>query len=199
MVAFFSLSALLVFLLRLQYVILHIQEPSIHFFKTHLRMDGLLIGVLVSYYYHFSRKFNSVISKYSLSLIFMALIFILLPFIFSAGSFFMLTFGLTIMQAGFGIIVALTVVFSNKLDSYRFANFFVIKALSYIGGYSYSIYLWHLFLYKLLSEFWQKEPPVIIYFTVTIIGGICLSLIVEQVFLKIRDKYFPTHRRRFAA
>lgn len=199
MIAFFSLSVLLVFLLRLQYVISHIQEPSMHFFKTHLRIDGLLIGVLVSYYYHFSENFKTFISKYRLSLFAIALVFISLPFIFSADSFFMLTFGLTIMQAGFGIIVALAAVFSNKIDSYRFANFFVTKALSYIGRYSYSIYLWHLFLYKMLSEFWQKEPPVIIYFAVTIIGGICLSLLVEQVFLKIRDKYFPTHMRRVAA
>lgn len=190
MIAFFGLSVLFVFLLRLQYVIIHIQEPSMHFFKTHLRIDGLLIGVMVSYYYHFSAKFNTFISKHKVSLFFTAFVFTSLPFIFSAGSFFMLTFGLTIMQTGFGIIVALAVVFSSKLDSYRFSNLYITNTVSYIGQYSYSIYLWHLFLYKILYDFWQKEPPVIIYFTVTIAGGICLSLLVEQTFLKIRDKYF---------
>lgn len=190
MITILSFSILLVFLLRLQYVYAHIQEPSMHFFKTHLRMDGLLIGVLVSFLYHFSGKFASFITKRVAGLIVIASSFIALPFIFSAGSFFMLTFGLTIMQAGFGIVVALVAVFSRKLDSYRFSDFFLTKALSFIGRYSYSIYLWHLFFYKILLGYWQKEPPVIIYFAVTIAGGICLSLLIEQVFLKIRDKYF---------
>jgi peptidoglycan/LPS O-acetylase OafA/YrhL len=190
MITIISISILLVFVLRLHYVYTYFHETSMLFFQTHLRMDGLLIGVLVSFLYHFSGKFISVITKQMTGLIIIACAFISLPFIFSAGSFFMLTFGLTIMQAGFGIIVALVAVFSNKLDSYRFSGFFVANALSYVGRYSYSIYLWHLFLYKILSDFWQKEPPVIIYFFVTITGGICLSLLIEQVFLKIRDKYF---------
>ena len=153
-------------------------------------MDGLLIGVLVSFLYHFSGKFRSFITKRVTSLTIIAFSFITLPFIFSAGSFFMLTFGLLIMQAGFGIVVALVAIFSVKLDSYRFSDFFLTKALLFIGRYSYSIYLWHLFFYKILLEYWQKEPPVIIYFAVTIEGGICLSLFIEQVFIQIRDKYF---------
>ena len=192
MIGFFGLSILLVFLLRSQYVVLHIQEPSMHFFKTHLRIDGLLIGVLVSYYYHFSTEFNTFILKHKISLILTSSVFTALPFVFSAGSFFMLTFGLTIMQAGFGIIVALAVVFSSKLSSYRFSNLYVTNIIAYVGQYSYSIYLWHLFLYKILCDFLGKEPPVIIYFSVTILGGIGLSIIIEHAFLKIRDKYFPS-------
>ncbi len=183
-------AIILVFTMRFQYVFARINEPSIHFFKTHLRMDGLLIGVLISYMYHFSERFKAIFSKNLYPFAAAVIALISLPFIFPAGSFFMLTAGLTLMQAGFGILVALVVVFSETLNGYRWYNSFFISALTMIGRYSYSIYLWHLFLYKGLLTLWHDEPPVIIYFIVTIVGGICLSLIIEQVFLKIRDKYF---------
>jgi peptidoglycan/LPS O-acetylase OafA/YrhL len=190
MVAVLSGSVLIVFLLRLQYVNSHFQDSAMHFFQTHLRMDGLLIGVLISFLYHFTGRFFVFVTKHRIILSILAICFISLPFILNAGSFFMLTLGLTLMQTGFGILVTLVVAYSDRLDSSRFSAFFVFKGLSFVGRFSYSIYLWHLFLYKILLEYWQKEPPVILYFVVTIAGGICLSLLVEQLFLKIRDKYF---------
>jgi peptidoglycan/LPS O-acetylase OafA/YrhL len=190
MIGFLLGFIILVFTMRFQYVSARINEPSIHFFQTHLRMDGLLIGVLVSYLYYFTHKFKDIINLYFIPLLLTSIALMILPFVFSAGSYFMLTTGLTAMQIGFGIFVAIIITVNDKIEAIKYYNTFLVNILSLIGRYSYSIYLWHLLLYKILLTFWQKEPPVIIYFLVTIIGGICLSLIIEQVFLKIRDKYF---------
>lgn len=182
-------AILLVFIMRFQYVASRINESSVHFFQTHLRMDGLLIGVLISYLYHFTDNFKRYINKTLIPLLMLSAAMISLPFIFTAGTFFMLTSGLTLMQCGFGILVAL-VVSNQNIETSKFNNTWLVQIVAHIGRYSYSIYLWHLFIYEILIKLWQKEPPLLIYFSATIIGGICLSLLIEQVFLRIRDKYF---------
>jgi peptidoglycan/LPS O-acetylase OafA/YrhL len=75
----------------------------------------------------------------------------------------------------------------------------LFNAIAWVGIYSYSIYLIHLKAGPILSNWFTNNiyngAPyaliVFLYFSFNILVGYILSLIIEQPFLRLRDKYFP--------
>jgi peptidoglycan/LPS O-acetylase OafA/YrhL len=191
MIIVLSGSIVLVFLLRFQYVFARQSQEYIPIFYSHLRMDGLLLGVLISFLYYFQTWFREFLQKYGLVLPFFALVFILPVFWLKPGGFFMNTLGLNMMHIGFGIFVALAA--TGKLFD-TIARVKLLKhlfnSITYIGIYSYSIYVWHLFFTDLIEKVFHAKTGGYLYLIVAIAGGIILSLLIEQTFLKVRNKYF---------
>ena len=75
----------------------------------------------------------------------------------------------------------------------------VIKALaaplSFIGVYSYSIYLWHLTVQNILLRFISDlRLESLLYMVLSIAAGILASFSVERPMLRLRDRYFPGMR-----
>jgi peptidoglycan/LPS O-acetylase OafA/YrhL len=86
-----------------------------------------------------------------------------------------------------------------------------VEALARIGFYSYSIYLWHWlvvfylrpyvrsrcvtigspFTWSSPLETWQWAASVVL----CIVLGIGMAIIVEQPFLRLRDRWFPSRTR----
>ena len=67
-----------------------------------------------------------------------------------------------------------------------------LRPLARIGFYSYSIYLWHWVISKLLPtsgfvSFWS-------YAAISIIIGIGAAKLIESPVLQFRDRYFPSRR-----
>ncbi|MPN44173.1 hypothetical protein SDC9_191734 [bioreactor metagenome] len=158
------------------------------FTQTHLRIDGILVGVLASYLYYFT-GFYKTFRTYRHFLMIIAFVLISPLFIFQGGSFAMNTFGLTTINLGFGIIVLYSLnVFTNKIFEYK-----IIKApvqlMCFIGVHSYSLYLWHLLPDNIVSALLYRES-----FTLTVIltfvTGILFSIVIEKPFLKLRDKLY---------
>ena len=113
-----------------------------HLYPTHLRIDSLVFGVLISYYYSFHKeiivKFFSV---YKRILILISFMFLLPPFILRIDNYFMNTIGLTFLYVAFGIILItfiidksalkfLKMVIGNKIISDTRGKYFIMIKIS---------------------------------------------------------------------
>lgn len=93
-----------------------------HLFPTYLRMDALMFGILISYFFHFfSVRFEKFILKFKYTLIIIAFLLAVPLFVWNISSYWMNTFGLTTNYLSYGIFIALFLVLSLKnkvIESY---------------------------------------------------------------------------------
>ena len=168
---------------------------------THLRIDSLLAGVLISMFYHFRfEKLTIVFSKYKYLLLILFLIGISwTPFIDPINSFFIKTIGFTLLYLSFSILLFVfimkenIVVLLNKILTHHLVNF-----VSKIGSSSYAIYIIHTLIndtvLKIYFDFNFSYNRYIIFFItsgLSITFGIIITSTVEKYFLNLRDLYFP--------
>jgi len=187
-ILFFIFLLLLTFNMRFNISNFHRHE-NFGFMETHLRADGIIIGVLIAYLYNFTDWLRPVLTHYKIYLI-LALFLILPGFVFEGGHYVINTFGLTYINLGFGILVILSLRFEEFINYLNLKIVRIIfKMFCYIGLHSYSIYLWH---YSLKTVFYQKFSysewiMTPLYFIITILVGIIFSIVIEKPFLKVRD------------
>jgi len=178
---------LMIVSLRILYVYPHRDELSFSFFQTHIRTDGIIIGIILGYLYHFTNYIKRILN-HTKTLFFLAIICVSPSIYFTPGSYFMNTIGLTIINCGFGILLLLSL--KLKFDfRFPFTNK-ILLLLSFIGVNSYSIYLWHLFVKKNLSLF-QLENNILynsIYIIIALLVGVVFSYGIEKNSLKWRTK-----------
>jgi peptidoglycan/LPS O-acetylase OafA/YrhL len=160
---------------------------------THLRIDSLFFGVLISYLWHFRKLAeNDFINRHKI------LIGIIGVFLFLPAFLFDLNLNPWIAVAGFVMFyvgAGFLLIFALKTD---FSKIPLAKLIAYIGTYSYSIYLWNV-----PAQHWFSKAVIkltgnenwffyfFIYFFSTLLIGIGMAKLIEYPVLKIRDKYFP--------
>lgn len=156
---------------------------GVNAFPTHFRIDALFFGVLISYCWHFHHWDKSRrLKKYRYHIgIFGALL--LVPFFIAdiANTPEVFVFGLSITYIAGGLILLSFLQF----DMGR------LQILSKIGMYSYSIYLWHLVIMRVLLRYelsWWATMAL--YLTGSIGIGIMMSKLIEYPALKLRDRMF---------
>jgi peptidoglycan/LPS O-acetylase OafA/YrhL len=167
-----------------------------HFFPTHLRIDSLLFGVLLSYYSRFhGTRFWALIRRRGRLLLLssMALVWF---FVFSGilpdPAYY--TVGFTALYLGFGTLMV--VFLQARIPSSGWPRA-LLNLMGALGRYSYSIYLWHrLILDELKNHHLLKGPAgLVIYYVACIAFGVMLSLLIETPALAIRDRlsarWFP--------
>ena len=189
---FLAAAIALITVFRLAFVI---QLDGRHeaFFATHLRGDGLFMGALLSYLWHFKRNWIERIYRHRYTFYLLAALLVSPAFLFDPGGFFMLTFGFNFLHTGFAVFILLladenheSVIFTNRYLK-RMAN-----VICFLGVNSYSIYLWHLLVEDVLDvTITNLIINEIMFFVVSIGIGILSALFVEKSFLKIRERYFP--------
>lgn len=168
---------------------------STHLFPTHLRLDGLMCGVCLSYLYHFRRGLLTSFVRGREGLLFGLGLALFAPaFLFPLERTYLIyTLGLTGLYLGSGLVV-LVLVFRGL------PNLRPLRALAFVGGYSYSIYLWH-FMVRFLSEETLRvllhrsagSPlTVLTYFVGTFVVGIAMAKLIEFPVLRWRDRLFPS-------
>ncbi len=173
------------FLLRYQVSLPHKNE-IFYFSKTHLRTDGIVVGVLTSYLYYFTDFFNF-FKKKKLFFLVLAVVLVSPAFVMPGGSFFMNTFGLTTANLSFGIFLLFSLD-NYELNVPKFIKIF-FDLICLIGVHSYSIYLWHLFVRDELEKLQISHNLFLfLFFIISIVLGISLSFVIEKPFLRLREK-----------
>ncbi|MBF6652535.1 hypothetical protein C3B47_06455 [Flavobacterium columnare] len=168
-----------------------------NFTMTHLRIDALLFGVLISYLYHFKehffrKKFNNL--RYYL--FFIAVLFLIFtPFIEPLNSFFVKTIGFTMVYIAFGVLLCYVLLIPNIneiLD--RVLSKFLVDLIAKIGFCSYSIYVIHTFVIFWIHQFKIENHYINFIFVVfcSCFLGYFMTHYIEKYFLKVREYYFKS-------
>jgi len=172
---------------------------DLHFFATHLRIDALLFGVLLSFVYHHHPVAweRATSSRRTLAL---ASALLLAPSLFFPGPHpFTVTIGYTLYYLGFGCLLALALP-STRPGAVPAAPGRVERLLAAIGAYSYSIYVWHSATKRWSAPVWGAlfNHPLgfvgqsILYFVSSVVLGIAMAKVIELPFLHWRDAAFPS-------
>lgn len=170
------------------------------FARTHLRIDALLFGVLLSYYDSFhAAKTQAFVQKWWILLLILSAALLSPIFFLHLGvEPFLPRFGLSFAYLGFAIWVLLA-----KQAPATPGNF-IENAFAKLGVHSYSIYLWHLPILTFLAQpvIRNLDHPAAIYISVFIyITGSCVAgrlsyFFIEKPFLNWREKVLPEPRKR---
>jgi peptidoglycan/LPS O-acetylase OafA/YrhL len=178
------------------------------FCASHLRIDSLLFGVLLGYFHHFwEQRVRRVASHRTLlCVVGIALVscavYNPVPFL---TSYYVLGFNL--LYVGYGCLL-LAVVYTPLGEGWlgKCLASFPARALSFIGCYSYSIYLWHITPFRFRMDQWIYDslipgfPIELRWLAITIVSiggaillGVLMAKVIEQPFLRLRDRIFPGH------
>ena len=190
---------LIVLLMRVFSNFIFPQQVVRNFTMTHLRIDSLLFGVLISYLFYFRKSYlEKLFNKNSniLNLVcFCGLIWT--PFINPEPSFFVKTFGFSILYISFGILLTIFLLknnINNMLN--KIFTVSIVSIVSKIGYCSYSIYIIHTFIISIcdyfLTNYFNHYLFFIVASTISIIVGMSMTHIIEKYFLDLRDKHYPS-------
>jgi len=168
-----------------------------NFTMTHVRIDSLLTGVLISFFFHFKKEQLTTIfqsNRYVLYIIaFIGLAWT--PFADPIPSFWVKTAGFSALAIAFGIVllhVILTPAINEQLD--RYFSGVAVNIIATIGYCSYSIYVIHSLVNKCYEKYELFENNILSFFVTSVISillGMFMTYKIEKMFLNLRDKRFP--------
>ena len=185
-----------IFLARCGVGLLHSFTYRSHFFPTGLRIDGMMLGVLLSYVYHFhGDAFGRWVRRGRGWWIPLGVVALVPPFLLELEETpWIYTAGFTLNACGAGAL--LVGMLARQREPGR-----VGRWLARLGAYSYSIYLWHvpvaawLVADAHLDERVMILPPwqwMVLYIATSLGVGIALAKVIEVPVLALRDRWFPS-------
>lgn len=200
----FVLVALVELGLRLAMNLLYEYRHGSHKLVTHLRVDGLFFGVLLSYCYHFHQDgFVRFFRRWSARLLPAGALLVGPLLLLEPDVFVVPTVGLTLIFLLAGVLLSALLVC-------EFPRTRLTRGCGYIGSHSYSIYLWHypcmvwgIPLIRGAGRTLGYELPwqvyTSLYMLASILLGILMAKTIEFPMLRIRDRLFPSLSRPLSA
>ncbi len=165
-----------------------------HLCATHLRLDSLFFGVVISYLYHFhTDRFVRRLTPWRFALIGAGVVLLSPVFVVPVETApWIFTAGLTVLYLGSGML--LTGVHLCNIQRNR-----ALLPLAALGAYSYSIYLWHLpvFLWGIplaesaIGTRFGFGLRALLYLSGSLGVGVAMAKLVEVPSLRLRDRWFP--------
>lgn len=203
----FFISILIICLLNriafTQLIPLYRKSPWLVHIQTQFRIDSLSLGVLIAYN-RFFNKDNFLLFYRKTKIFLLPLAFlIMLPAMLLApenpsemgDNLFLRTFGYITLYIGFGLIIFYCITNEKTPDLLnKYFSKRLVALISYIGLYSYSIYVFHTMIRKYIVLNIDVNPYIqtIIFLVTAIAAGVLIGKSVETYFLKLRDKFYPS-------
>lgn len=162
-----------------------------HVFPTHLRIDSLLFGALLSYLVHFFELEKRISRIPTFLMVFVGLGMLFPAFLWPIeDTLSMSVYGFITLYLGSGLLV----LSANRFPDSRSKT---LRLLGYLGAASYSIYLWHMPVNKALtwliddptnSGYWQYAMG---YTVGSLVVGVAMAKLIEVPSLKLRSRLYP--------
>lgn len=178
---------------------------------THLRLDSLLFGVLMACAYHSARRWFDGVRTWVWAVLAVsgAVTAIIWLWAVPVQAFAMTTIGYTVLYLSFGVALTGLVQLGGRGGNGLWTRYFresaPVLAIANVGVYSYSIYLWHLFvlesLYAVVNTInggniflpyaWRYLG---VYLLLSVGLGFVMAKLVEYPVLRWRNRRFPSRR-----
>lgn len=161
-------------------------------FATHTRIDSLFIGVLLCYGWRYHRDRFS-ISRTKKNFLLIACSAYVLSYAFvMPESGYVQSIGFTLIALAFAGILSCALTTKGPGNAFS-------RPLSFIGYYSYPVYLLHIPVKWILEYFGMEEQTGainIVYFFIyaflCVAAGVAFSEMIEQPILRWRDRKIPS-------
>jgi len=184
-------------LLRAYLAVAAPQYLNLH--QTHLRIDSLMFGAFISYLYHFRTvQLTAWVTRYKVAILIISLLCVSLTAALKLETLFMSTIGLSLLFIGFGGILLIFLFVPEYIrQAKKIITARVFDAIAWIGFYSYSIYLFHLFIKRYFIGALKQYIPLntytsfFLYAGLSILAGYIVARVIERPFLNLRETYFP--------
>jgi peptidoglycan/LPS O-acetylase OafA/YrhL len=182
-------------------------DPTQLRYETHARIDTLIVGVILSYLFHFHRaRLMNVVGRYRTTIMIGSVLLLIPPFLWPLGqSEWLPSIGLLSIAVGFGGVLLTglpSVQWAGRLDLIVSP---LTAALAFIGFHSYSVYLWHRPVQAFLMPYVSRSvlprdgaddliflADTGVYLAASFLVGITLGRLLEQPALRLRDRLFPS-------
>lgn len=182
-----------VFLLRIATQLLVPQRYKMTAWGTHVRIDSLAFGTLLSFLHHrHADALRSFVLRYRYWLGGVGAAMVLHVLFFDSTAMFVRTAGFTLLYLGYGALLLAALFTMKAVDPFS-------KLLATIGRSSYGIYLWHLpfqrlLVDKIVARGWipyALSNNVVFFVVTSILAGIIITRIIERPFLRQRERIAP--------
>jgi peptidoglycan/LPS O-acetylase OafA/YrhL len=167
-------------------------------FPTHLRIDALLFGVLLAYYYQYRREALLAFIARFRAMLFTGGVALFVPiFLWPIEKTpWIYTVGFMMCYLGSGMVLL-------ALVDYELRPTRLLRLASFLGIRSYSIYLWHMPVEvaakAVQRRLGSEDGHWLLYVTLYLVGafvvGITMAHLIEFPFLKLRDRLVPSNGR----
>lgn len=167
-----------------------------YLFGTHIRIDSLMFGVLLSYLWSFRELQNRTARLPSSALIAIGGLLLSPAFAFQLETNKWISIvGVIFFYMGAGVLVIAALRWETSESR-------AIRLIAGLGAASYSIYLWHMPVATWGHSFVTKMigyDSYLLYLFNAFIGacvfGWVLNRLIENPVLKLRDRFFPSQSR----
>lgn len=176
---------------------------SLHIARSHLCFDSLFFGVFLSYLHNFRPEvLRTLATRWRKPVFLLGTLAIMPCMILQPDNPITYTVGISLAYLSFGIILVLSL-YKETLRTQASRG---EKAISWIGVYSYTIYLVHVPLAMIFAGIYAKLNGAVnqyalhaIYCASTLLTGMMFSKLVELPFLRIRERLFPSRSGKLPA
>lgn len=157
-----------------------------HMFPSHLRIDSLFAGVVVACLWRNHREWFRRLEGREAVLLVLGTLLLVPAFILPMEHPLIDTIGFTTMALGSALIMIAILLW----DSHRP----IVRAIGWLGPYTYSIYLWHIVVLKPLPVLFPTAPQWLILgiYVVGSLGlGVLTARVIEMPVLALRERIIP--------
>jgi peptidoglycan/LPS O-acetylase OafA/YrhL len=167
-------------------------SPFTHVYPSHLRMDSLIFGVGISYFYHFHQEgFVRLMRplRYPMIVLGVAMLSSTIWLGWPNSMYVYCTIGFTQYYLGAAALMA-------GVLMCRIPRNPIVNGMAFLGSHSYSIYLWHMALMywaiPALRESMSWQMRTLLYFVGAFVIGVGMAKLLEAPLLRIRDRKYPS-------
>lgn len=173
--------------------------PFVQVYPTHLRIDSLMFGVLLSYAWHVKGLSRDPrLTRFAPALCLVGAALLSLAFLYPLErTTWIRVVGFTLFYVGSGAL--LLGALSLTVPRTR-----LTRSAAAIGTYSYSIYLWHMPVLRWIVRQPTSQLPLdwmiyaALYLGAAVLIGIVAATVVEYPVLRVRDRWYPSTPKRVA-